>query len=47
MPGEPIEYNTGEVIKIYKGEELLKVVDREEFEDMTNVLLEKIPEGKF
>lgn len=43
--GEPIDYFTGETIKIFKGEELLKEVNKEEFESIVGVLLEKIPEG--
>lgn len=43
--GEPIDYYTGETIRIYKGEELLKEVDKAEFEGIVSDLLEKIPQG--
>lgn len=43
--GEPIDYFTGDVIKIYKGDTLLKEVDKAEFEGIVSTLLEKIPQG--
>lgn len=42
---EKIDYCVGNKIKIYKGEELLGEVDKEKFEETTNILLAKIPEG--
>ena len=43
--GSSIDYYTGEVIKIYKGNELLKEVPKEAFSGMVNTLLKKIPDG--
>ena len=43
--GNPIDYKTGDIIRIYRGEELLKEVDKTEFEGIVSALLEKIPEG--
>ena len=45
VAGQPIDYKTGEVIKIYKGDELLKEVDKSEFEQITQTLLSAIPLG--
>lgn len=44
--GEPIDYFTGDVIKIYKSGNLLKEVSREEFEAVSQELLEQIPKGE-
>lgn len=41
-----IDYYTGDTIKIYRGETLLKEVAKSEFEDIADELLLKIPEGK-
>ena len=43
--GNPIDYKTGEIIRIYRGEELLKEIDKSEFDGIVSTLLEKIPEG--
>ena len=43
--GNPIDYKTGATIRIYRGEELLKEVDKSYFEGIVSDLLEKIPEG--
>lgn len=43
--GEPIDYKTGEVIKIFRGEELLQEVPKARFTEVVAELLEKIPEG--
>lgn len=43
--GEPIDYTTGETIRIYKGEELLKEVPKSEFDAIVAKLYEEIPLG--
>ena len=43
--GTPIDYFTGETIRIYKGDILLKEVEKSQFDKITNTLLEKIPLG--
>lgn len=43
--GQPIDYHTGEKICIYRGNELIKEVDKSEFENVVAELLEKIPQG--
>lgn len=45
VDGEPIDYNTGEIIRIYKGKELLKEINRIDFEYIVSELLDKIPKG--
>ena len=42
---EPIDYNTGDIIRIYKGNTLLKEVNKEDFQAVVNELYEKIPQG--
>lgn len=44
-PGEYIEYKTGDKIRIYSGDTLLKEVDRSEFDNIILNLSEKIPQG--
>ena len=41
-----IEYYTGDKIRIYRNNELLGEIDKEEFTNITDYLLEEIPEGK-
>lgn len=43
--GEPIDYFTGDTIKIYKGDTLLKEVSKDEFTRVKNTLLAEIPQG--
>lgn len=45
VAGRPIDYHTGDVIRIYRGEELLKEVDRIEFEAFASRLKHEIPQG--
>lgn len=43
--GEQIDYHTGDIIRIYKGEELIKEVNKSEFKSVAAELLDKIPQG--
>ncbi len=43
--GSPIDYYTGEMIKIYHGDKLLKEVSKTEFENTARALLQEIPQG--
>lgn len=43
--GEPVDYFTGDTIRIYKGNVLLKEVSRKEFAEITQELYCRIPEG--
>jgi len=45
IEGSPIDYKTGEIIKIYRGEQLLQEVPKQRFTEITQELLEKIPQG--
>ena len=45
VAGQPIDYKPGDVIRIYKGDDLLKEVDKSEFEKITQTLLDAIPLG--
>ena len=41
----PIDYHTGDMIKIYKGDVLLSEVSKERFTSIVDTLLEEIPKG--
>lgn len=43
--GEPIDYTTGDVIRIYKGEQLLKEVNKADFSAVVNEMYREIPQG--
>ena len=43
--GESIDYYTGDTIRIYKGEQLLKEINKTEFESIVSILLNKISKG--
>lgn len=43
--GNPIDYQTGEVIKIFRGKELLQEVSKARFAEIVAELLDKIPQG--
>ena len=43
--GDPVDYQTGSLIRIYKGGELLKEVEKSAFEDVVAELYDKIPQG--
>jgi len=43
--GQPIDYKTGDVIRIYNGDELLKEVPKSQFDDVVAELFDKIPQG--
>lgn len=43
--GNPIDYKTGDVVRIYKGQELLKEINRNEFTEVVKELYDKIPRG--
>ena len=45
-PGRPIDYKTGETIRIYDGDRLLKEVARSDFEQITEELFDKIVDGE-
>ena len=44
--GRPIDYKTGEIIRIYDGTSLLREVDRDEFESISEELLRHIAVGE-
>lgn len=46
MQGNPIDYKTGDVIRIYSGQTLLKEVDKTAFEAIANRLKDEISQGK-
>lgn len=43
--GVPIDYFTGNTVKIYRGTTLLKELDTSDFEDTAQILLTEIPQG--
>lgn len=45
VAGQPIDYQTGDIIRIYKGEELLKEVNKLDFEEIVTKLYREIPNG--
>ena len=45
VAGQPIDYQTGDIIRIYKGEELLKEVNKLDFEEIVAKLYREIPNG--
>lgn len=45
IEGQPIDYKTGDVIRIYNGDELLKEVEKSQFDDVVAELFDKIPQG--
>lgn len=45
VDGKPLDYKTGDVIRIYNGDELLKEIPKEQFDSVVNELFDKIPQG--
>lgn len=46
LPGQVYKYEPGEKIKIYLGSDLIKEINKEEFDNAINIMYNNIPNGK-